>query len=152
MFSIMKIRIEMPQAGEEDEIVVRCRKIDNRIMSVIQAYNGDSNELYGFKGNTAELLSCEDIYYFEAVDNKVYAYGKTEVYEVKHKLYEIEDLYRFSNLLRCSKSMILNISKIKCITPHFNGRMEAHLKNGEKIIISRQYVSDLRQKMGVLEE
>ncbi len=148
----MKIRIEMPQADEEDEIVIRCRKLDNRIMSVIQAYNGDSNELYGFTGNTAELLSCDDIYYFESVDSKVYAYGKSEVFEVKHKLYEIEELYRFSNLFRCSKSMILNLSKIKCVTPHFNGRMEAHLKNGEKIIISRQYVSELKQKIGVPED
>lgn len=147
----MKIRIETPPDGEEDEIIIRCRKLDNRILSVIQAYNGDSKELYGYKGNTAELLSCDDIFYFESVDSKVYAYGKSEVYEVKHKLYEIEELYQFSNLLRCSKSMILNISKIKCVTPHFNGRMEAHLKNGEKIIISRQYVSELKQKMGVSE-
>ncbi|MDD6081532.1 MAG: LytTR family DNA-binding domain-containing protein [Oscillospiraceae bacterium] len=148
----MKIRIETPLDSEEDEIVIRCRKLDSRIMTVIEAYNRESKELYGYKGNTAELLSCEDIYYFESVDNKVYAYARSEVYEIKHKLYEIEELYQFSNLLRCSKSMILNISKIKCVTPLFNGRMEAHLKNDEKIIISRQYVSSLKKKIGIAEE
>lgn len=149
----MKIRIEMPQDGEEDEIVIRCRNLDSRIMSVIQAYNGYSDELhrhelYGYKGNTEEILSCDDIYYFESVDNKVYAYTKSEVYEVKYKLYEIEKLYQTANLFRCSKSMIINISKIRCVTPLFNGRMEANLKNDEKIIISRQYVAQLRQKIG----
>ena len=57
----MKIRIETPLDSEEDEIVIRCRKLDSRIMTVIEAYNRESKELYGYKGNTAELLYCEDI-------------------------------------------------------------------------------------------
>lgn len=51
--------------------------------------------------------------------------------------------------VRVSKSVILNVNKIKSLAPAFGGRYEALLKNGEKIIISRQYVSSLKEVLGV---
>ena len=40
------------------------------------------------------LRDLEDIYYFEAVDNKVFLYLEKEVYETKLKLYELEDIFQ----------------------------------------------------------
>ena len=61
-------------------------------------------------------------------------------------LYELEKkLSRFS-YVRVSKSVVINISKIKSIRPQLNGRFEALLENGEKVIVSRHYVNDLRDK------
>jgi len=45
--------------------------------------------------------------------------------------------------------MIVNVSKISKIVPTFNGKLEAVLKNGEKVVISRQYVPDLKKKLGI---
>ena len=47
--------------------------------------------------------------------------------------------------------MIVNMEKIEYLSPLFNGKLEAHLKNGEKIIISRQYVHSLKVKLGIEE-
>ena len=69
------------------------------------------------------------------------------MYEVRLKLYEIEKMYERSDFMRISKSMIADVSKIARIIPSFNSRMEAVMKNGEKVIISRQYVSDLKKKL-----
>lgn len=52
-------------------------------------------------------------------------------------------------LFRCSKSMVLNAEKIDYILPSFSGRFEAVLENGEKVIVSRQYVADLKRLLGV---
>ena len=51
-------------------------------------------------------------------------------------------------LFRCSKSMILNAGKIDSILPSLSGRFEAVLDNGEKVMISRQYVSALKRLLG----
>lgn len=91
----------------------------------------------------------EDIFYFESVDNRVFAYTGTGVYEIHKKLYEVEAEYANTDFLRISKSAIVNIAKIEYIRPIFNGRFEAKLKNEEKIIISRQYVMDLKKKLGI---
>ena len=90
-----------------------------------------------------------EVFYFESVDQKVFAYCASEVYQVRSKLYELLDELPGWIFVRVSKSVILNINKMKSLTPAFGGRYEALLKNGEKVIISRQYVSSLKEVLGV---
>ena len=52
-------------------------------------------------------------------------------------------------LFRCSKSMILNTDKIACVRPSVSGRFEATLVNQEKVIISHQYVGELKRMLGI---
>ena len=41
------------------------------------------------------------------------------------------------------------VDKVKSLSPAFGGRFEAVLDNGEKTIISRQYVSVLKERLGL---
>ena len=59
---------------------------------------------------------------------------------MKKKLFDIEEEYEGSSFIRVSKNTIVSIKKIEKLIPEFNGRLEAKLKNGESIIISRGYV------------
>ena len=68
-------------------------------------------------------------------------------YEVKRKLYELEDMMRGRSFLRVQKSMLLNLMKVKSIKPALGGRYSAILKNGEEVVISRKYVSDLKETL-----
>ena len=145
----MKITIEVPKPGEEDEIIVRCASLDDKLMNLIYALKSEQDKLTGYVEDKIVKLNHKDIYYFESVDNKVFAYTAKGTYEVHKKLYEIEELYAHTDFLRISKSVIVNVSKIAYLKPGFNGRFEAKLRNGEKIIISRQYVVNLKEKLGI---
>ena len=146
----MKITIETPRPGEEDEIIVRCTSLDDRLMNLICALKTEQDhKLTGYVDEKIVMLSPKNIYYFESVDNKVFAYTDKGVYEVRKKLYEIESEYSYTDFLRISKSSIVNVAKIAYLKPIFNGRFEAKLKNNETIIISRQYVLDLKKKLGI---
>lgn len=144
----MKITIEAPKPGEEDEIIVRCTDLDERILKLIQALRAE-DKLTGYIDDKIMKLSLKEIYYFEAVDNKVFSYTAKETYEVHKKLYEIEQAFEHTDFLRISKSVIVNVAKIAYVKPIFNGRFEAKLKNDEKVIVSRQYVADLKKKLGI---
>lgn len=145
----MKITIEAPKPGEEDEIIVRCGTLDEKIMSLIYSLKADQDRLTGYVEDKIVKLQPKEIYYFESVDNKVFAYTAKGTYEVHKKLYEIETEYMHTDFLRISKSIIVNVAKIAYLKPIFNGRFEAKLKNEEKIIISRQYVLELKKKLGI---
>ena len=95
------------------------------------------------------MVEPNSVYYFEAVDDKVFAYCESKVYEIKRKLYELEKQFENTDFLRISKSVIVNLSKIKKLTPGFSGRLEALLDNGERAVISRQYVPALKKKLGI---
>lgn len=43
--------------------------------------------MLGYHEDKISRIKLSDIYYFEAVDGKVFAYGKNNVHEVKQKLY-----------------------------------------------------------------
>ncbi len=144
----MKITIETPKPGEEDEVIIRCAEVDDKLMRLIYALREDER-LTGYLEDKIVKLSLKDIYYFEAVDNKIFAYVSEETYEIHRKLYELEQDFEHTDFLRISKSAIVNTSKIAYVKPIFNGRFEAKLKNGEKIIISRQYVAELKKKIGI---
>jgi len=143
----MKITIETPKPGEEDEIILRFASLDDNILKLIQSLKTEQDMLTGYVEDKIQKLVLKDIFYFEAVDNKVYAYTAKQVYEVHKKLYGIEEEYANTDFLRISKAIVVNVSKITYIRPMLNGRFEAKLKNEEKVIISRQYVPALKEKL-----
>ncbi len=145
----MKIIVEEPDEQEEDHVIIRCRQMDDTLLQMIQILKRKQKTLVAYQETTAFMLQPEDVFYFEAVDNHVFIYCKDSLYESKQKLYEIELLLGEDQFFRASKSVILNLRKIKSLTPAFSGRFEANLKNNEKIMISRQYVPLLKQKLGL---
>ena len=147
----MRIIIETPQPNDEDVVIVRCSAPDPRLISMLLAFQTANTELTGYLDDKIVRLNYQDVYYFEANENRVFAYCHSKVYEVKYKLYELEELYAPLDFVRCSKSLIVNMEKIESLAPLFSGKLEAHLKNGEKIVISRQYVPSLKAKLGIQE-
>lgn len=144
----MKIVIEEPLDGEEEQIIVKCRQLTPEFLRVLSLLKV-SNMLVAYDGSEIHRIEQPKIYYIEVVDNKTFLYCKDKVYESKQKLYELEEVLASNDFLRISKSVILNLSKIKYLSPALSGRFEAALDNGEKIIISRQYVVDLKKKLGI---
>ena len=145
----LKITIEAPSEGQEDEIIIRCSSVDDDIMSLIMRIKNGKNRLAGYSDDGMEMIGIRDIYYFEAVDNRVFAYCEKKVLEVKMKLYEIEREFGGVDFVRISKSVVVNISCIERLAPMFGGKLEARLKNGESVMISRQYVSTLKAVLGI---
>jgi DNA-binding LytR/AlgR family response regulator len=143
----MKILIEEPAPDEEEQIIIRCREMTKELLALIDGFKTQRHTIIGMDGNDIHRIDPSQIYYFEAVDNKVFIYCREKVFESKSKLYEIEELFKYSDFLRVSKSAILNLRKISFLSPGFSGRLEAALDNEEKIIISRQYVPDLKRKL-----
>ena len=102
-----------------------------------------------YKPDLDKLLKLAEVFYFEVVDDRSFLYTQAAVFEAKEKLYEFERLCAGSTLFRCSKSMILNAEKIDYVRPSLSGRFEAVLSNGEKAVVSRKYVADLKRMLGV---
>lgn len=143
----MKIIIETPQPQEEDSITLRLHQIDAATLQFISDMRMKQETLIGMQNTELCRLYLYDIYYIESIDNKTFAYCETQVYEIKQKLYQIEETYTYSNFLRISKSCIINISHLSSIAPSLSGRFAAIMDNGEKVSISRQYLPLLKKKI-----
>ncbi|MFJ3387616.1 LytTR family DNA-binding domain-containing protein [Lysinibacillus sp. NPDC086135] len=145
----MKISIEEISQELEEEILIRCYEVDDEVYEIINKLTTKDIILLGHQNDSIHRIKLHDIYYFEAVEGKVFIYCRDNVFEVKQKLYELEELCKGKNCFRASKSTILNITKISSVYPTISGRFEAVLDNGERAVISRQYVPVLKNMLGL---
>ncbi|OCA84079.1 histidine kinase [Bacillus sp. FJAT-27225] len=145
----MKISIEEISMDLGEEILIRCHEVDDEINEIVNKLTTDDLFILGYQHDQVYRINLKDIYYFEAVDGKVFGYCKDSVYEVKQKLYELEELCKGKNCFRASKSTVLNIAKLSSIRPSLSGRFEAVLDNGERAVVSRQYVPVLKNILGL---
>ncbi len=146
---MFKVTIKQVDSNEDEEIIVKCHEINDEVLSVVERLKRNENILLGNKDNEVFRIDLKDVYYIESVENKTFICLQKNVFESKLKLYEIEEMTQNSKLFRCSKAMILNIAKIRSVSPSVNGRFEAKLTNGESVIISRQYVPVLKKRLGM---
>jgi DNA-binding LytR/AlgR family response regulator len=144
----MKIIIEKPQPGEDEQVIIKCHTMSPELLNVLSAIKAKGSFLIAYAGNEIHKVDPADIFYIEAIENKTFLYCENDVYETKQKLYELEEL-NMNDFLRISKSAIVNLSKIKSLAPSMSGRLEAKLRNGERLTISRQYVSELKKNFGI---
>lgn len=144
----MKVTLEKI-AGELDEsALIKAHDVTDEIRLAVSILENGENVLIGMDGEERIVVPYSKIYYIEAVDERCFAYSKDRCIEVRSRLYELEEMldYRF---FRCSKSMICNVKKIRSVKSMANARMVATLLNGEEVIISRNYIKELKRKLGM---
>ncbi len=143
----MKVNVEIIDKAQEELALIQCHELNKDVAEIADFIKSKDTTLLGYENERIRTIALDDIYYIEAVDNRVFAYLEKDVYELKYKLYELEALYKGRRFFRCAKSVIVNLMKIDCIKPALNGRFIAKLKNSEEVIISRQYVPLLKQSL-----
>ena len=143
----MKVTIERIQPQAEEQVLILCHEITGEILEIEAFIKSREENLEAFEEGRSYLLPLSDICYVESVDNHVFAYFEDRVYELKLKLYEFEEAHGKKQFFRCSKSVIINLMKIASLKPALNGRFAATLHNGEVVIISRKYVSQLKKRL-----
>lgn len=142
----MRVSVRKINNKAEEQVIIECVEITQEIKDIHAYVEAKGMELVGtVEGEYTKKFALEDVYYFEALDEKVFAYTKDQVYELKMRLYEVEQAYEGLHFIRCSKSVVLNLMLLDSISPALSGRFIAHMKNGEKLMISRQYAPRLKQ-------
>ncbi|MBR3339920.1 MAG: LytTR family transcriptional regulator DNA-binding domain-containing protein [Lachnospiraceae bacterium] len=138
--------VEIEQVGRErkEQVLIRCHAVTEEVREIAAFVKSRQGSLTGTKDSRQYEIAVSDIYYFESVDGKTFLYTKDQVYETSYRIYELESILRPKNFLRVSKSMLLNLMKIRSIQSALNGRFAAVLLSGEEVIISRSYVKGLK--------
>ena len=144
----MRIIIQDPKPGEEECVVICVNHMTDSVMRAINMLKSPDG-LPVLLENQNLLLPVTDVFYIESVDLKTFVYANKQVYRSRLKLYEVEEMLNNGDFLRISKQIVLNVKKIKSVSSAGGGRFEALLVNGERVIVSRQYVPVLKGRFGL---
>jgi DNA-binding LytR/AlgR family response regulator len=143
------MEVEIKQIGpqERELVLIRCRRLTEEVREIEAFVKSRQGSLTGQRDEKQYEVAVSELYYIESVDGKTFLYTRDAVYETPYRIYELESLLKPKAFLRISKSMLLNLMKIRSIQPAFNGRLTAVLNSGEEVIISRSYVKDLKSAL-----
>ena len=145
----MKITIDYDNSIQETEIHIKCAFMTEQMESIISELCLNDSKMVGYIDDEAFFIPLSDILYFEAVDSKVFFYTKDNFYRSKSTLGALEENLKSTSFSRISKTTIANLKKLISIKKADNSKLTATLINGEKIIVSRTYVDEIKRKLGV---
>ena len=143
----MEIQIRTIDETKKEYIEIGCHKTDERVQEIVRFIKSRQGCFEVNRDEKQYQIPIVDIYYIESVDERTFLYLKDDCYESRKRLYEFEEVLSGRQFIRISKSVIVNMMKISAIKPAMNGRFFCQLENGEKVIVSRKYVPDLKEKL-----
>ena len=143
----MKLSVNTDPGAEETEISVRCSEVDGRLERLIHYI---SQYTYTFQAKTETgvcFVPAEDVCYIDSADGKTFLYLKEKVLGCAESLAELEEKLADTAFVRISKNCIVNVAYLQQVNPLWNHRLEAVLTSGEKLIVTRHYIENLKEKV-----
>jgi len=144
----VKLRIEVSDEWAEDEIVIRCRRVDGTVQK-IQTYVQSlaAPKLTFYKGNQEFYLPPEEILFFETEGEQVYAHTRSDAFRVRHRLYELETMLP-RVFVRVAKGTIVNTAYVYAIHRNLTSSSQIQFMGTHKhVYVSRHYYKILKERM-----
>ena len=145
----MKVHLEQVKSKEEEEAIIKAVTVTDEITGAIELLEGGSKGIAVIKDDQVHIIKASAVYYIESVDKKTFVYTKDVCYDCKYRLYELETMLG-GYFMRCSKSMIINLKKVRNVKSQLSGRIDATLINDETVVISRGYVKEVKRRLGIV--
>ena len=146
----MKIRIEVDKEIQEDEVIIRFKQLNDDVSNIQKALTdilSKKTQIIFYKNNSEYYIPLSEILFFETEESSISAHTIDNIYQVKYKLYELEDILP-NNFMRVSKSTILNIDYIYSITKNLTSSSVVEFQNThKKVYVSRHYYKLLKFKL-----
>ena len=148
----MKLEIKIDTAIVEPETVITTSAMTdevNRVVNYISNLKNTSFMITGQKDGKIELLDQENIIRLYAENGKMFAKLDQATYQIRLRLYELEERLDNDKFVRISNSEIVYLKKVKGLDLSFAGTICMELENGEVSYVSRRYVSKIKKKLGL---
>ena len=148
----MKLNIKIDTSVEEPEALIitpRMSEEVNKIVDYIGKLNEEPTVISGVKDDKVEILEQGEFIRAYAEGGKVFVRTEKGLYQVRLRLYELEERLDGSIFVRISNSEIVNLKKVKSIDLSFIGTICMEMSDGEVSYVSRRYVSKIKKIWGL---
>ncbi len=143
----MKCTVVISESREEEVIIYARNR--RRIVGAIEKLAAEEElDLIGYNDKLALRLRVEDINCFTVEKNKVFAVCDKGRYQVKQRLYVLEEMFA-EGFVRINQSCIANIDKIEKFDASFAGALTVVFKCGYKDYVSRRQTKNVKERLGL---
>lgn len=138
----MKVKIEIDENLQEEEVIIRCKSLNDSIVSLQNYISEQKNGkqcIPLYQGGTEYYVPIDKIYFFETEGRELHAHTRDKLFNTTYKLYELEEILP-GYFLRISKSTIVNLDYIYSITRNLTASSIVEFtQSSKKALVSRAY-------------
>ncbi len=171
----MKIRIDLVDDLIEDEVLIRCGRVDDKILKIqqfiseqgaqpgaaataqsapaatapaaSQSAQPQPAEMTFYKDNQEFYFPIGNVLFFETDGDRIYAHTASEVFRIKYRLYELDAVLP-KQFVRASKSAVINVTHVYSVSRNITASSLVEFKNSHKhVYVSRHYYKEVRQRL-----
>ncbi|MEE0265932.1 MAG: LytTR family DNA-binding domain-containing protein [Acutalibacteraceae bacterium] len=128
-------------------VTIEYPKQSSQLNRIIQKLKSEEKALVGSENGRDYKVFMPDIFYIESVDKRTFIYTRDMVFRSEKRLYQLENELKEYDFVKVSRNCLVNINELIHIKALANSRLEAELSNGEKIIVSRTYIPEIKRKV-----
>lgn len=147
----MKVELIIDSSLNEDEVKVHAQNatIGARVLSYVDHFTKDKENITVKSVDDFTIIKKKDVVCAE-IHNKILT-----IYTTKESVQTYKSLTTFleelnsNTFMQVSKYELLNIQMIKKVEPSFSGNLIAVMSNGQKVNISRRFVSILKERLRI---
>jgi len=143
----MLLNLEHRKTHKDIEVSIIYPEKNKTVERLISFVNSLSIKIEGYAEDSIKQINVPDIYYIESEDKIAVIFCEKEYYRTKYRLYQISEKLADLGFVQISKYCVININKLDKIIPLSNRRMEAILKNGKRVFITRKYLYDIKKML-----
>ena len=140
------MRVEQRQVKDQPlTVIVEYPEYDRTVERLVSRIKDLNISFTGKADGKTFSIDIPDIYYIENVERKIFLYSKKDIYRFDGTMSDIDSAIADTDLVRISRTCFMYVSHLKEIMQMKNSHLEAVLDNGEKLIVSRKYLKDIKK-------
>lgn len=150
----MKVRFEQDiTTDEEVEVIVKANRFSNDIKSVmeyIEQFDQQLHRILPVKTNDSiRIVKIDDIILIDVQKNTLSIETLTDKYVMQERLYKFIQKLPKDTFVQVSKHAVINIDYLMSLEDSFAGSMTAKLDKELRTSVSRRYLSNLEEHLGL---
>lgn len=142
----IKIKTNISNEFKETSITINTPELSDKIQKIIK-YIEDINlipkQIIANKNNQIYFINLDEIICFFSKNKCIYARTQNDIYKLKYKLYELDNMFNQKNFIRISNSCIVNINQVEYFDISILGTIIVKLKDGTKENVSKRNISTI---------
>ena len=146
----MDVEIIVDAAYKTPKLVVYTKEVTKEISDLVSKLSNEPLKLLlGFYNGQIFIINPGDVISIYTENQKIFARCTNGIYQLKNRLYELEENPPSSVFVRVSNSEIVNFSKVSSLDMSLAGTITLKFINGERTFVSRRYVERIKNYLRI---
>ena len=133
---------------EEEKVLIYAHEKTRLVEDIESLVLSSEIDLNGTNDGEIIKIDINDVVCFISENNKIYALIGDKRYQIRYRLYQIEEL-NLNIFIKINQSCLANKTKIKRFETTIGGALKAVFKNGYVDFISRRELKNVKKRMGL---